>query len=123
MFSAISPAIMVLAMSQAITSNVILRLERCLHAVHGLLGRLDDGVGRLAARPPKVVVVDRPEHDAAHALFHDVVSLLAYNVFVIVTNPKFVAVSVGSNLTGVWCNYLPIVILDSFTNLNLKLII
>ena len=78
---------MVLAMSQAITSNVILRLERCLHAVHGLLGRLDDGVGRLAAGPPEVVVINRPEHDSAQALVRHIERLLHGNVHVVEADP------------------------------------
>jgi hypothetical protein len=67
--------------------------------VQGLLGRLDEVEGSVMAGATEVVVVDRPEHDAAEALFADVDGLVHDGAGVVVAHPLIVLVRVWTDGT------------------------
>ena len=86
-------------------------------AVERLLGRLDEGEGLVVARAPEVVVVDRPEHDAAEALLADVDGLVLHGVDVVVADPEVVLVRVGAGDAGVGPLHGPLLVLDALADL------
>jgi len=54
-----------------------------------------------------------PEHNATHAFFDNVVSLLPHHIFVVIADPEVALVSVGPDLAGVGGDHLPVVLFDA----------
>jgi hypothetical protein len=105
-------------LSRQLQEKYHLRPNGGIFAIEGLFGGLNQWEWPSTTSPTKVVVIDRPEHDAAEGLLVDKVSLLTNDGLIVETDPKVVLVSIWAHYTGVGGFHLPtILFLHGLTHL------